>query len=301
MTIATDKAGRHAPTVLIALWVAATLTSQLLRPQPIASLAAITGLVAMVLFGFLHGARRFGWRGVLAFFGIAVLVSNGYEDLSIATGFPFGFFVHGDALGPKLVYVPLLLGPGYFAVCYIAWSVAGAIFGSTAEPPSRLSTLSVPIIAAFVVVGFDLCQDPLGATVAHDFTYAHAGGYFGVPLSNFLGWFLATWTIFQLFALFLLSSPEKIRPVEQAYWLQATGFWVAMALQFPLLLFTLPRVTIQDSTGWLWRSGDIAQTATIMSIYTMLAAAVTATLLVLQRPDHDSHDLGPTELKNGAN
>lgn len=81
----------------------------------------------MVAFGLIHGARRFGARGSLFFFATAVLVSNLYEHLSIATGFPFGHYVHNAAMGPKLFLVPLVIGPGYYGGCYLAWTLASAL------------------------------------------------------------------------------------------------------------------------------------------------------------------------------
>jgi uncharacterized membrane protein len=283
MTKADRLLVRQLPLALLGLWVLCMSLSFLAVDQRAAAGASLVALGAMVAFGLIHGARRFGARGSLFFFATAVLVSNLYEHLSITTGFPFGLYVHNAVMGPKLFLVPLVIGPGYFGGCYLAWTLASALYGDPPSVGDRRYTLAVPIIATFIVVGWDICQDPLGGTVAHRWTYAHGGAFFGVPLSNFLGWFLVTWTIFQIFAFYLASTRRVLPAVEPTYWYQASCFWAAIALQFPVLLLTVPQTTVQDASGWIWRSGDIVQTAVITSIYTMLAAAVTSALVAARR------------------
>lgn len=221
MNNADDLIFRRIPPTLFGLWVACTLFSTLMPGHSAAGPVSLVALAAMVLFGLVHGARR---------------------------------------------------------------------FGDPVRPVDRQWTFAMPITATFIVVGWDLCQDPLGATIGQRWIYPHGGAYFGVPLSNFLGWFLVTWTIFQAFALYLATARIQPRPVEPGYWYQAAGFWAAIALQFPLLLLTMPGMVVQDPSGWTWRSSDILQTATITGIYTMLAAAVTSALVVARRGNRSGHD-----------
>jgi putative membrane protein len=272
---------RRIPFAMLVLWILSTGFAILAPQNPGDKIASSLALAAAVIFGLSHGARRYGVRGSLAFFVIAVLVSNGFENLSIATGFPFGFYKHSAQMGPKLFLVPIVIGPGYFAFCYLAWTLANALAAGCAAPRHLKWALTMPVIAAFFVVGADLCADPLGSTLAHDWVYAHGGAFFGVPLSNYLGWFLVTWVIFQLFAIYLAGFNIRLVALEKTYWYEAAAFWAAMGLQYPLILMTSKgSVTVLDSAGWAWRSGDVLQAATILSIYTMLAAAVTTACIV---------------------
>ena len=43
------------------------------------------------------------------------------------------------------------------------------------------------------------------ATIRHLWIWEQGGGYFGVPLTNYLGWFFTVYVFFQLFALSLES------------------------------------------------------------------------------------------------
>jgi uncharacterized membrane protein len=68
-------------------------------------------LTIMVAFVLLHATLRYGGKGAAAFAIICLVISNISENLGVATGFPFGHYFYTDALGPKLGYVPLLVGP----------------------------------------------------------------------------------------------------------------------------------------------------------------------------------------------
>ncbi|MEI9899750.1 MAG: carotenoid biosynthesis protein [Hyphomicrobium sp.] len=77
----------------------------------------------------MHGALRYGLRGILAFAGICLVVSFAIENIGVATGFPFGPYYYTDALGPKLGHVPLLIGPAYLGVGYVSWVLGVVLVG----------------------------------------------------------------------------------------------------------------------------------------------------------------------------
>jgi hypothetical protein len=121
--------------------------------------------------------------------------------------------------------------------------------------------------------------DPIGATIQRHWIYANGGGYFGVPMSNYVGWFINAWAIFQCFAVFLSARPETPAAMPPAYWYEASVLWGLMGLQYPVLLFaTRGSVVVRDSGGWMWRSGDILQNAAIVGVYTMILAALMSVL-----------------------
>jgi putative membrane protein len=265
---------------LMALWIALTLGSIFV---PAWADAGLWALVVWALYALVHGARRFGAVASVAFLVIALVIANCYENLSIATGFPFGLYTHDPALGPKLFQVPLVVGPIYYGAGYLAWSIANMLLGDPKQPGDRFWTYAMPPMATFIVVGFDLCIDPIGGTIARHWHYAHGGAYFGVPLSNYLGWYLTTWTIFQVFAWYLAATKTPLRPLGLGYWYETAAFWALAGLQCPLLLLVIPNLVVQDTGGWSWRTTDILETGTILYIYTMLAAAVTGALVVTRR------------------
>src|SRR5436305_10424255 len=147
-------------------------------------------LILMPLpFVLLHGALRYKWSGIITFVVISLVVSNVLENSSILTGFPFGHYYYTSDLGPKLFLVPLLIGPAYFGTGYLAWVLATVLVGDVRSKGSWFTTCAVPFIASFMMVAWDLGMDPTSSTIRHSWIWEQGGGYFGVPLTNYLGWF----------------------------------------------------------------------------------------------------------------
>src|SRR5215475_14865728 len=113
----------------------------------------------LVVFALVHGAARYGWRGILVFFAICLVVSNALENLSILTGFPFGHYVYTDKLGPKLFLVPVIIGGAYAGAGYVSWMVAHVLLDRTG-PSDRFATWALPVVAAALMVCWDLSFDP---------------------------------------------------------------------------------------------------------------------------------------------
>jgi uncharacterized membrane protein len=120
----------------------------------------------LTLFGLLHGASTYGWRGILFFLAVCLGVSNASENLSILTGFPFGWYHYSDAMGPKLFLVPLQIGPAYFGVGYLSWTLARAILGDEDTRSAGLLSFATPALASFIMVSWDLTIDPTMSTIA---------------------------------------------------------------------------------------------------------------------------------------
>src|ERR1700737_1781665 len=187
------------------LWVLVVVYAVVELVNPVFPLHIPIPLMVLipVVFGLIHGALRYKWSGILTFIVICLVVSNLLENTSILTGFPFGHYHYTDALGPKLFLVPLLIGPAYFATGYLAWVLGTVLVGDVRPKGSWFTTFAVPFIASFAMVAWDLGFDPTSSTIRHSWIWEQGGGYFGVPLTNYLGWFFTVYIFFQVFALYL--------------------------------------------------------------------------------------------------
>lgn len=271
--------------VLVALFVLASVAS-VLSASVLITAAYVAVLVA---FALLHCALRYGWRATAAFVVICLVVSNVFENLSVSTGFPFGHYHYTDALGPKLFYVPLLIGPTYLGVGYLSWVLATVISGDVGRGTDRLGTIATPGIAAFIMVLWDLSLDPGASTVAKWWIWHDGGGLFGVPLTNYLGWFLTVYVFMQLFALYLRHrGPEPATPQPRSYFAQATVMYAIVALIFVLSYLVKDSAPVADATGATWTTGAIMETGAITSLLTMLFVVVLAAIKIARQPEHDS-------------
>src|SRR5712671_67430 len=234
-------------------------------------------LLISVAFALIHGAVRYGWTGILAFVVMCLVVSNILENTSILTGFPFGHYHYTDALGPKLFLVPLLIGPAYFANGYFAWVIGNVLIGEVRRGSSGFMTFAVPFIAAFVMVMWDLTFDPRASTIQHQWIWEQGGGYFGVPLTNYLGWFFTVYLFLQLFALVVRyrdSGNQAMGTLPTSHYLQAVVMYAVVGLT-PILTYLVGGTNspVTDAAGVVWQTRSIAEAAATVSIYTMIFAA----------------------------
>lgn len=240
-------------------------------------------ILAPMAFAFLHGARRYGIGGIVVFFVLCLGISNIMENIGVLTGFPFGPYHYTDVLGPKLFVVPLLIGPGYLGTGYLSWVLANILL-ETDRRRDVLSTFATPLLGTFIMVGWDACLDPGSSTISRIWIWETGGGYFGVPLTNYLGWFLTVFLFMQAFALYRRVRPAPLPSMTQSHWYQAAIFFFVMALDFPAGHLGLAQsVAVTDATGKVWQTGDIIETSAIVSLFTMMPFAVASFFVLLLR------------------
>ncbi len=141
---------------------------------------AATFLIALpailALFRYL-GARRAA-LSLLALSLFAFVI----EATGVATGFPYGDFYYGDALGPLAFgLTPYLLPVSYAPL------VIGAVAASRPENPRFMIWA---LRSAVLLVLMDGVLDP-GAAALGFWVWPDSGAYYGVPASNYLGWLLS--------------------------------------------------------------------------------------------------------------
>jgi uncharacterized membrane protein len=164
-------------------------------------------ILLQVGFALLHGAQRYDWRAIGVFVVAGLVISNILENLSIETGFPFGRYHYTG--GGKIFLVPWFIGPAYLATGYLAWVVATVLFGDVRRNSPWLITIGTPVIGAFAMTGWDLSLDPSASTINHAWIWENSGGFFGVPVVNFLGWTFTVYGMFVIAALALLRIAQQ--------------------------------------------------------------------------------------------
>lgn len=266
--------------LLFTLWILTAIVGVLHRELGATPMAVQFGLLA--LFVVAHGRTRYQLSGSLVFVGIVFAVAMIFEMLSIHTGFPFGFFTHSNVFGFKVFEVPLLVGVAYAGNAYLAWITACILLNKADKDHSITGLIGVPVIAAFIVSALDATYDPGGSTFAQYWSFNNPGGYFGVPVSNFIGWLVTSYVFYQLFALYQRS--RKVEPVEsKSWWAMPPILLCVYGLQQPVNLLTLPNVAIVDPHGVTWQSQALFETTTLVSVFTVIFCAILAGFLIAQR------------------
>ena len=267
------------------IWV---LLDAFFRPFPL-SVTALISVSFLVIIAVIHGLQRYSLKQFLIFFVITFIVSNIYENLSILTGFPFGHYHYTEVLGPKLFLVPLIIAPAYFGAGYLAWSLAHILTGVFGGRLESGQIFRVPLIAAFIMVMWDMQMDPVAATIRQQWIWHDGGCYFGVPFVNFMGWLLCVYTIYQIFAMYISrqsSEPgqeKKSDQTDRPYWYQNIAAYVTMSLTCAMLALTGQSAVVTDATGIQWRTMQIYGSMTLVTIFTMWFVALCCAFAISRR------------------
>jgi uncharacterized membrane protein len=215
--------------------------------------------------------------------GIAVFVVSclGFgtlaESVGLRTGFPFGHYYFTDVMGPKIFQLPVLLALAYLGIGYAAWSLALLILGYVDKPIHGTRVLALPLLASLIMVAWDLSMDPNWSTLDRAWIWQDGGAYFGVPVSNFFGWFFTAYLYYQAFALYCRANPIPAAPSRQRFWVPVIVLYAVCALGNPLILIQpMAPPVVTDTAGRRWLTADILHSCVLVSLLVMVPFALLA-------------------------
>jgi putative membrane protein len=170
-----------------------------MRPYVFAFLAVY--LVAAV--------AHLGWRTTFWFTLVGYLISFLSEFSSINTGFPYGWYYYLDATKNRelwLAGVPFFDSLSYVFLAYCSYATALLVVSPVKtrrwnlvalETRSIRRSLAVLFLGSLFQVFLDIVIDPVALQgrrwfLGQIYGYREAGVHFGVPLSNYIGWWVVS-------------------------------------------------------------------------------------------------------------
>ena len=105
------------------------------------------------------------------------------ERVGTATGVPFGRYHYTGRLRPVVAGVPAVVPMAWWAMAVPARETAHAALGRHSSVASRI------VVGAAALTAWDLFLDPQ-MTAEGFWRWRGGGGYRGIPLINFAGWFV---------------------------------------------------------------------------------------------------------------
>lgn len=187
------------------------------------SLHIVLGAAAVLLFGL----TIIGVRKTLIFFVVATTIPLGMELLGTSTGFPFGPYAYTGFLGFKIAgLVPYSIPLSWFYMGFTSYILASSI---AARWGQRHQTAWSLILGVYFLTVWDLSLDPAMASQSlpiHFWIWQRGGAYYGMPISNLVGWSL-TGLIY--IGLSRLLWREELDTRRGAQWLPF-GIYVANTL-----------------------------------------------------------------------
>jgi len=175
------------------------------------------------VFGFLAaflvaGGLDLGWRRTLLFGACVSPLAFVAEFSSTRTGIPFGLYHYTQATRGQELFisdVPFFDSLSFTFLCYLGHAVAVLLWAplvvrrndfQVADTRAIRTSTRVLLTGAFLTMLLDIVIDPV--TLQGDrwflgriYYYPNGGVHFGVPLSNYAGWFLVAFTTIAIYQL----------------------------------------------------------------------------------------------------
>lgn len=153
----------------------------LVAPLAVVFLAVVT----------LHAAKMLGWKPALRMVGVGMIIAYVLEEIGVHTGIVYGRYYFTPLMGPKLDVIPIAIVCVWASLIYIAWVVTNLLIDGSPIPTRHSPRLIIlrAVVGALVVTTFDLIADPI-AVANGWWVWLDGGAYFGVPIHNYVGWFI---------------------------------------------------------------------------------------------------------------
>jgi len=200
------------------------LVSYMVLDGPPAS-AAWAGTLFMTLAGVLTLVYAVGSRIALLAAGA---VGFGAEVLGVHVGFPFGHYAYTQVFAPLLWDVPLVM------VC--AWMIlAGYVLEMLR--PLALKAWEHAIVGGLWLTAIDLVIDPVAVGPMNLWHWDAPGWYYGIPATNFLGWFITGTAAMALARALSRPAPNRVGLRRTGLSIVLFFTWIALASGLWLAFF----------------------------------------------------------------
>ena len=198
-------------------------------------------------------SRLLGWKRTGVLFGLTWITAFVCEFCSTRVGFPFGdYYYTASTVGEELYIanIPFMDSLSFTFLLYASYSLAlwFTLPAHSSSPQSGRQllaheTLSWPVIGltCLFFTFIDIVIDPVALQgerwfLGQIYGYSDPGVYFGVPLTNFFGWFavgLVAMTGYRL-----MDRRGGLLP-ELPLTIPAKEVWLGCGLYYGVLLFNL--------------------------------------------------------------
>lgn len=262
--------------IIIAILLLTTIVTRLALDIPNLVVMKMIFYFSLAIFGWVHGIKRYGFKNMFIWFIVTWLISNFFEGLSVKMGFPFGNY-HYTAPGPRIFEVPVYIMIAYFGIVYVSWTVTQSLLAQFNDKIKGIMKFILPISTAIVMTMWDLSTDVVSSQLVKTWIWEDGGGFFGVPISNFVGWVFVVYCFMQVFTVFIANknydvSRENITS-NKSYWLQASIVYLIMGLGLVLEGFAQKTNT------------DIYQSMAMISVFTVVFVSLISTNNIIKNKE----------------
>ncbi len=147
----------------------------------------LTYMALLPMLSFTLFFDTLGWKRSVAFVLVGSLLGASAELLGTTTGIPFGEYSYTTRLGPLILgHVPWFIPLSWYALSILCYDLARRIYSS-----KLARVLAVAVFMILWDVSLDPAMNQGGGTFVF-WAYPEGGAFFGMPWSNWIGWFVTS-------------------------------------------------------------------------------------------------------------
>jgi putative membrane protein len=196
---------------------------------------ALLMLQGVLLLCWLIG--NYGRRGALVAL-LVFLLAWLVEQIGVSTGAPFGRYRYTSTLQPQLLgIVPLAIPCAWLMVALGAWQLAARQLRRVGAP--------MILVAATLLMLLDVQIETVATAINPYWVWIDSGRYYGVPLSNFVAW----WLVGGLIALIVARGLSHERSSADRFHHQDTKITKALCLGDRTVALCAPSCTRASAVG----------------------------------------------------
>lgn len=185
---------------------------------------------AFLLLYLVLGSRQIGWLRIVVWTATGYCVAFAAEYTSTHCGIPFGYYSYIPITVDRELWiggVPFMDSLSFTFLSYTGFSCAWQLLAARYAAASNTTKINwdhqyrsirrapgVLVLGAFITTLADVIIDPVALMgdrwfLGRIYAYRHNGFFFGVPFTNFIGWFVVSAAIIGLNQLF-----DRLLPVQ---------------------------------------------------------------------------------------
>ncbi|WP_321422515.1 carotenoid biosynthesis protein [uncultured Methanobacterium sp.] len=201
--------------ILFALTIISLMISYFINSS-LLLLAGSVYMFAALAFSLLHSSKLVGNKKTLIFFLLAGLSGFISEILCVKYGL-FGEYYYYTGTGLLFNLIPLLLPISWAVIIYICYTITNFfLYGFGGEKPRYKHNflflmgflVLLSAIDGLIAVNMDMIIDPVAVSpLVQQWVWVNGGPYFGIPIGNFILWFLITFV-----STFIFRFYESFKP-----------------------------------------------------------------------------------------
>ncbi len=195
--------------IFLFLYPISMIISMFNLPIIIVMIASIlSSVITFIVLYLITSYIEIGLKNTIKFLLLSYIISYLFEFIGVHYGIPFGkYYYNKSSLGPLLFGVPIFIP--------FLWASLG--FFSLAASNLFLAILGM--------VTLDITFDPLLSHNAKLWIWISKGPYYGVPITNFLGWAIVSFLFYSAYMLSKGKVPKKTT-YSIAFYAEYLGSWI---------------------------------------------------------------------------